>query len=578
MDIVKFLSSIELFESLPSQIIKELADTLESIYIPGGSTFIRQGDEADCLYILLHGRLSAYQTINSKTIFLGEIGIGEVVGEVAILTKEKRMATVQTIRDSTLLKFTQEHFRAITLKHPDMLLEFTKKSMARLLQKKPEGGHSSLKTLVLVPSGSSPIPQNFIVQFIEALALRGKVLHLTSTSSNSLPSSEWLTEQESQYRYVVYEVDQSLTPWTLLSLRQADRILFIGVDHRVSSLNEVEAFIFKEKKTRASEFILLHEQSSSLLSHTQSWLNLRPCTRHHHVNISCNNDFSRLIRFICGESIGLVLSGGGARALAHLGLIRALEELKIPIDYIGGSSMGGTIAGAIALGMDYKTMVKQVKEYVVPAVTAWDYTLPLLSLKSCKRLTAACKQVLGREVFIEDCPISFFCVSTNLSLRRMEIHQKGLLWKAVRASFSIPAILPPVTDEEGNLYVDGGIVNNLPVDVMRSVINGGRIIASSITPTPKVHYLSLPSAISGWDLLKNKIKYPKNKIPHMTDVLLTSLMLGSEHHQIEMENAADFCVKFSLPDVSLMDFKHFQKIIDQGYEASLEQLKHFHFK
>ncbi|MBS0628261.1 MAG: patatin-like phospholipase family protein [Verrucomicrobia bacterium] len=572
MDLLQFLSSVSLFQKLTEPVLKELINILEVIQIQGGDVLIEQGEEGNCLYILMQGRLQVHQR-NSflEDIFLGEIGVGEVIGEIALLSEEKRMATVRAIRDSSLLKLSQEDFRSFVLKYPDLLLDVTKECLARLLHKNHRVEVGALRTIALATAGNARIPDDFVTKFVKALSLLGKVLHLTSSSK--IPSSDWLIQQEENYDYVIYETDLTMTPWTQICLRQADRVVFVGAESEMASLNPVEDFFFKGKRVAESELVILCEKTSTSFKYSHLGFSLRENKRCHHIRNFSDKDFNRFIRFMCGKSIGLVLSGGGARGLAHIGLIRAMEELNIPIDYIAGTSMGAAVAAAVAVGMDYQTIIQNIKKHVVPAARGWDYTLPFLSLKSGKKITKACQNIFGEDLYIEDCPINFFCVSTNLSYHRIEVHQKGLLWEAVRASLALPAILPPIVDGKGNLLVDGGIINNLPVDIMKRYINGGKIIASSLTPIIHPKYDSLSPIASGWSLTAHNFGNHRHKIPNMGNVIISSLMLGSNHHQICMEEEADYCVKFSFTGVDLMDFNLFNEIIDQGYEMALKQLK-----
>ncbi len=574
MDLLHFLSSVRLFRKLSKPVLEELLNVLEVVHIQGGDVLMRQDDEGDCLYILLQGRLKVYQkSLSLEESFLGEIGVGDVVGEIAILSKEKRIATVHAIRDSSLLKFSQECFKTFTLKYPDVLFDITKECVTRLLHKNYKVPHGAIRTIALAPAGRAPLSKDFVIKFAKELSLRGEVLHLTSSCDRTSPG--WLLEQEEKYRYVIYETDLTMTPWTQIALRQADRIIFIGEEEELSSLNVIEEIFFKEKRLVEGELVLLRKNNFLALSHSNFYLNLRPSVRYHHIRSSSDKDFSRLIRFICGEAIGLVLSGGGAQGLAHVGLIRAMEELKIPIDYVGGSSVGALIGGAAAMGMDFETIRRHCKDTLVPVTSAWDFTLPMLSLKSGERINQGCQNVYGKDFCIEDCLINFFCVSTNISHHRIEIHTKGILWEAIRASFSIPALLPPIMNQQGSLLVDGGIINNLPVDVMRSYINGGKIIAGSLSPKSHPRYDPLPPAPSGWSLFAHSLRGHKNKVPHMGDVILSSLMLGSNHHHICMEEEADYCVRYPSNNIGLMDFHLFDEIINRGYETALKQLSEF---
>lgn len=571
MSIVDALSSTSLFDGVPQELLLELAKRVEVVSLLGGEILFKEGEEGEALYIVLQGRLKADQEEKGS---LGEIGIGEFVGEIALITKKNRMATVRAIRDSQLLKISQECFHSFIRGYPEVLWQFAQKCIARLTQEeKVEGGHNTLRTLALIPGGEAPLSRQFVGRFLEALSKQGTVLHLTA--ENSEASEAWLSAQEKLFRYVVYEADSTLTPWTRKTLRQADRVLFIAAASGSCELNGIERFFFAEARAVVSELVLVQEQVNRV--YAAPWLEKRQGIRCHHVNLGSEKSLSRLIRFIVGKAIALVLSGGGARGLAHVGVIKALEERNIPIDYVGGTSMGSLIGAGVGVGMDYKEIAYHTQKNVLPATQGYDYTVPLFSLKTGKGVCHALCNIFDKNLCVEDCEIPFFCISTNLSKRSMQVHKKGLLWKSVRASLSLPAIYPPMVDENGDLLVDGGIANNFPVDVMRSLINGGRIIAVNFTCPCYEKYAPMPAEMSCFCALKGALfsKKPKHMLPHIGEIIVSAMMQGSDDHQRQMEKEADFHIKVDCSEVGLMDFGAFEKIIDIGYRAAVARLKDF---
>ncbi|MBM3199239.1 MAG: hypothetical protein FJZ58_08340, partial [Chlamydiae bacterium] len=412
--------------------------------------------------------------------------------------------------------------------------------------------------------------------FIEHLP-PSQVIHLSSKEPNKTPY--FLNELEKHYRYLLYETDPELSDWTRLSLRQADLVLFIGFAQSSPSLNEIEQFFFQniKKHTQTVKLILLHEHSSTVPIHTESWTQLRSHLLHEHIRLSSSADLIKLIRSITYQSIGLVLSGGGARGLAHIGVLKALEELKIPIDCIGGSSMGALIAGAYASGMDINTMIKEVEDTLLPAIRSLDYTFPLLALKSGKSISLALRKTFGTERNIQDCWTRFFCVSTNLSKFHLQVHHQGILWESIRASLSIPALFPPVTTSKGELLVDGGLVNNMPVDIMKQQIQEGIVLAIS-TNSRKDPISSPPLEmwVSGWKLLLKKLSSMNSSpsTPHLGELMMEIILLSGSEHQMRMQEEADHCLHLELSSFNLLQFKAFEKIIDIGYQ---EAIKYFSF-
>jgi lysophospholipid hydrolase len=275
-----------------------------------------------------------------------------------------------------------------------------------------------------------------------------------------------------------------------------------------SSLGEYERLLLSMKTTARKELILLHPDRSVVPASTRQWLKNRPWV-HQHLHVELPglvlpiskspfpqkdpnavaalknlkdkvqsgiqkyrgtsthvrsqrlphmNDFSRLARRLCGKSIGLVLGGGGARGIAHLGLIRALEEHGIPIDHIAGTSIGALIGGLYAREGDLISASGRAKQFSGRMGNIWrilsDVTYPLVAYTTGHEFNRAIYKALY-DLHIEDMWLPYFCNTTNIISSKMEIHQNGYAWRFVRASMSLVGLLPPLCDN-GNMLVDGG--------------------------------------------------------------------------------------------------------------------------
>jgi predicted acylesterase/phospholipase RssA len=179
---------------------------------------------------------------------------------------------------------------------------------------------------------------------------------------------------------------------------------------------------------------------------------------------------ARLARLLTGRGIGLTLSGGGARGLAHIGVVKALRQANIAIDAVGGTSLGAILGAGVAMEWTHDELVDRFRRAFVDTNPLNDYTLPLMSLVSGRKVTRLLRGEFG-ELQIEDLPLPFYCVSSNLTTGRLAVHRTGSLWRWLRASVAIPGVLPPIF-HQGDVHVDGGAMNNLPVDVMREVGRG----------------------------------------------------------------------------------------------------------
>ncbi len=506
-----------LFGDAPSsnatQAWEEVEASLEWLSLPGGAVLFREGDPSDSLYILIRGRLRAsVQTPNAERV-LGEIGRGEFAGEMGVLTGDPRSATVCAIRDSALVKLPGPALDRLADKYPSILRQINRLLADRLRRVDERRRTNTLRTFAIVPLSadlqladlSHDLAQSFGDYGATLLLDRRRVedelgtdalqAHLENGANDAV--DVWLDECESRYRFLLYQADAALSEWTRRCLRQADCILLVanpGADPTPGDLEQSTQTICTG---RPMELALLHPASTAQPRNTHAWLAPRHVRSHHHLRQGRFADTQRLARYLTGHAVGLVLGGGGARGYAHVGVIRALEECGIPIDIVGGASIGSIIAAEYALGWDCRAMVERTHKHWNEFKPLSDVTLPFLSISSGTHIGRMFARVCGDRQ-IQDLWLPYFAVSNNLSRGQLVVHDRGPLSRAVRASSSLPGIWPPVTDPEG-LLVDGGNLDNLPVDMMARLANGGSVIAVDINPTVDLSAnLDYGERLTGW--------------------------------------------------------------------------------
>jgi NTE family protein len=278
-------------------------------------------------------------------------------------------------------------------------------------------------------------------------------------------------------------------------------------------------------------------------------------------------DYERVVRMLTGRAVGLVLSGGGARGFAHLGVVRALREHGVPIDLVGGTSMGGILAAGVASDWGHEELVQRFKRCFVDTNPLSDYTLPLVSLVSGRKVSMLLRRELG-DIDIEDLPLPFFCVSSNLTSGRIAVHQQGTLWRWLRASVSIPGVLPPVF-QGGEVYVDGGAMNVLPVDVMRAKGRGpviGVDVSNDRAFTTDVEATETPSI---WSLLRGR---DGRRRPNILQILWRAGMVNSTSAKLELRSQSDLLITPALESLDLLDWQGFEHAIEIGYRDTSEVL------
>ena len=457
-DIKYHLGSTELFQTLDEAILDEITAQVEVLRVPGGDSLFKQGDAGDSLYIVVNGRLRVIvRREDNQEDTVAELGRDEMVGEMALLTGENRSATVRALRDTTLIRLSNEGCYYIAERHPFIVLQMARTLARRLATRNRLAIMTTpVVNISLIPTSPEVNLSHFAEQFSSALGKIGSVLHLNSHRfldklenkeiqqisadiQDSIKLENWLNEQESQYRFIVYEADDSPSNWTQRCIRQADRILLIGDSSLSPHPSHLESELLdpKARRTMASvELVLVHPKLETTFRDTKKWLERRQVATHHHVRDGSFGEFDRLARLLTGQSIGLALGGGGLRGLAHLGVFRALKEAGLFIDAIGGTSLGAIMAAQFALGWDYKTMLRNNEKMWRDSWPMNDYTIPFMACLEGLKLDQTLKGMCG-DARIEDLPLNYFCVSTNLTTANIAVHREGLLWKTAQSKLCI---------------------------------------------------------------------------------------------------------------------------------------------
>ena len=388
--VLHFLGSTKLFHGIESWVLHELHPHLRCLQLPRGELLIQQGEAGDALYVLVNGRLRVYiKQPDGIEVAVGEVMPGETVGEMAILTNEMRSATVRAIRDSELVVFSKQVFDHMLEICPVAMMQITRQLIRRLQRRDSCDGLKSVLTIAVVPAGLEPAFSVFAHRLAEALGQLQPTLHLNSERVSRYVDGDraqtshachynkilpWLNVQEAKYQYVVYESDSLFTEWTRRCLGQADHVLAVGMSGSDTSLSQVEEEIHRYdglKDVTCVDLVLLHKDGGDLPIGTHDWIESRRVNGHYHVRLDSRLDFERLARLLTRQAIGLVLGGGGARGLSHIGALRAIQESGIPIDVIGGTSMGAIIAALYALGLNHTSMVEVCKRFLSIRRHSW---------------------------------------------------------------------------------------------------------------------------------------------------------------------------------------------------------------
>lgn len=552
------LAALPLFSGLPRNVVDEAVAELEWVSLPGGALLFESGDPADAVFFVVSGCLGVYGPGGE---LVGRIAAGETVGEMGLIVARPRTATVRALRDSELAKLSSATFGRVLLGHPDAILRLARLAVERLVDRERDRGQPVLpRTLALVPLEAGIDLPLHASRLVEALAGHGRV-DLVGRERAGRHSPQWFHERETQNDFVVYAADAADSPWTRLCLRQADVVLLLaraaGDDAGWAGSQ------WQEGAIRRAELVLLHDRGFTNGAAAR-WLARLPGISHHHVRGAA--DYGRLVRMLTGRAVGLVLSGGGARGFAHLGVVKALREHGVPIDLVGGTSMGGILAAGVASDWDDAELAERFRRSFVDTNPLSDFTLPIVSLVSGRKVGMLLRRELG-DIDIEDLPLPFFCVSSNLTTGRIAVHQQGTLWRWLRASVAIPGVLPPVF-HGGEVFVDGGAMNNLPVDVMRARGRGpviGVDVGTDRAFTTDVEATETPSV---WTLLRGR-----RRRPNILRILWRAGMVNSATATLDRRRQSDLLITPALESLDLLDWRGFGRAVEIGYRDACERLQ-----
>ena len=568
---------------------EELLDDFKLIEVAGGDWLFHQGDDGRSLYLAVRGRLQVLteDVDQSEPRLLGEVVPGESVGEVGLLTGEKRSAGIRAIRDSLLIRIDRQTFDDMSGKHPELVMKLAANVANMLRRTRSAATGPQFNTIALVPLGGADRVARFSSDLCHSLDSYGQTLTLHAdklldcgapalpgNANSSIPDNlkHWLHQQETQNRFMVYVCEAGDNAWTQFAMRQSDLVVFIADSQQDPALADWESRLRTGKGTATGKqaLVLLQPPSESGINGTAKWLQDRQPDYHFHVREDRPDDIERVARIISGNAIGLVLSGGAARGFAHLGVYKALLELGISIDWVGGASIGSIFGSPIASDWDYEKAYQVAKHSFVKVKPFSDYTLPLTGLIRGGRMERELQA--HQDYNIEDLPIPFFCVSSLLDSGELQMHENGQLAKALRASASLPGVLPPAVVNK-RLTIDGAVLNCMPVDIMKQK-PVGKIIAVDLTPnkTYEVEYDAIPSP---WAILAGRYLpfFRKYRVPSLATTILKATEIGTLEKVQQSGRLADLLLRPPVRQFGITDMKAFDRIVDIGYEHAKSELE-----
>ncbi|KAG5272919.1 hypothetical protein AALO_G00170730 [Alosa alosa] len=609
-----------------SSFVRQIDFALDWMAVEAGRAVYRQDDKSDSTFIVLSGRLrSVILKEDGKKELTGEYGRGDLIGVVEALTHQNRATTVHAVRDSELAKLPEGALSSIKRKFPQVVTRLIHLLGQKILQQvngplsarslalhtpgsKWDAGNpaSNLSTVTVLPVSEEVPLTAFTLELQHALISIGPTLLLTSNiikqrlGSAALDSvheyrlSSWLGQQEDIHRIVLYQTDSTLTPWTQRCIRQADCIIIVGLGEQEPTVGELERMLEGSAVRAQKQLVLLHREDGPPPKGTVEWLNMRSWISRH-LHLSCprrvfskrslpklremyqrvfqkpadrHSDFSRLARVLTGNAIALILGGGGARGCSQVGILRALIEAGIPVDLVGGTSIGSMMGAMRGPRATAKIRYTDAGEMTSVFKKVLDLTYPITSMFSGAAFNSSISNIFkGKQ--IEDLWIPYFNITTDITNSTMRVHTDGSLWRYVRASMSLSGYLPPLCDpKDGHLLMDGGYINNLPADVARSM--GAKVvIAIDVGSQDETNLTNYGDALSGWWLLWKRLNplAEKVKVLNMGEIQ-TRLAYVCCVRQLESVKNSDYCeyIRPPIDRYRTLEFGKFDEIAEVGYQ------------
>ena len=569
-DLRSVLAALPLFTGLDHDILHAIAAEVEWLSLPGGAMLFAAGESSDSMYVVLSGCLGVFAaaSLSDRRRFLGRIVAGDTAGEMGLISGRTRTGTVVALRDTELARLSREAFDRVFRKHPEAMLRIAQLTVDRLehSQTRTRGRPQGARTFAVLPQNIEVDAAGFASDFVKALQNFGRT-ELVWSVRGATHTSHWFHVIEASNDFVVYVAEPGQSKWTSLCVRQADALMLLArADGTSSEWGALSGQRDTGTTTQRSELVLLHEGSITTGAAAR-WTAAQPGIPHHHV--TGPDDVARIARLLTGHGVGIVFSGGGARGFAHIGIVKALREAGIPADLVGGTSMGAIMGAGVAAGWSVEEMTERFRRSFVATNPLRDYTFPLFSLVTGRKVSTLLHREFG-DVTIEDLPLPFFCVSSNLTTGHSDVHKRGTLWRWLRASVAIPGVLPPVMSN-GEVLVDGGTMNNLPVDAMRELGRGpviGCDVGGDRAFTADGDDIDVPPP---WDLVGWLRKKPRR--PNIFRILWRAGMVNSSATTVAHREKTDLLLQPPLAQVDMLNWQEFDRAIALGYEYTVRRLE-----
>jgi NTE family protein len=561
------LSTIPFLRDVGGSALRDIAKSALWYCVPSGCPLYLDKEPADTIWFVVSGSLAVFRQGNDgNQDFIGHIRKGEPVGEFALLAGEPHSGNVYALRDTEVLALDRATFNRLIRRYPELMANLARTVLFRSRQNRRKNPRAQPRMFAFLNVSDSLDIRTRAQAIKTKLASLGKRVAIVDIASKD-QGAAWFDQIESDHDFVFLLADAGETSWATQCERRADRIWLFGRAGSPPQTSMLGRGMSAPQTFQLVDVVLIEPELGSAQTNGSEWIAAAQAQRLFYWQNGQDSDIMRLARVISGTSLGLVLSGGGARAYAHVGAVRALREANCQFDFVGGTSMGGVIAACVAMGWDDNEIERRIWSAFVADSPLNDFILPVVALTKGKKVDKRLKENFG-DVRIEDLRTPFFCVSTNLTKRATKVHQTGRLVAALRASIALPGILPPIV-QDGDVLVDGAVLDNFPINTMCDQHRGFNIGID----VAQQHSLNADDFVSPPNFLQWVLKKGFKSAPPIAELLMRSATANAAIGNKSI--GADFLIVPELNGVELRDWKAFDRAVEAGYTATTRALQSF---
>jgi EmrB/QacA subfamily drug resistance transporter len=577
--VAEFLCNVPVFAELSSEMREGIAELATNISLAREQWLFHEGDPADGVYVLRVGQLEVVRE-GAEPETLNTLTRGAVLGELALLSDSVRSASVRALRDTELLRIDKEAFHSLLRSEPELALSLTRVLSAQLQASRaiPVSRRGRPVTIALRAVDPGVPLLELADELSRALCTWGKVavLHPGDGSprdaggaarADAFAAFAPLVERcEEDHDQVIMAcgAEERASSWDEFCIARADRVIAVVSEAWPEG---------QDGPARGGDWLSL--RGSDLLAHgigagsggLAGWVaSLSPASIY---AISAGGDrradVARMARRLGGQSVGVVLAGGGARAFAHLGALEVLLDAGMLVDRVAGVSMGSFIGGLLASGYDSPSMDACCFEEWVRRNPMNDYTVPRSSLIKGHKAEAMLERVFG-ETRIEELSRSFYCASVDIRSGSLVIDRDGPMILTVGASMSLPLIAPPLRREE-QLLIDGSLLDNLPLAPMTAT-GEGPVLAIDIKGGEERQRPEQRPTVSS----QPSVRPHRERLPSLPETMSRIALLSSASTDETARRLADMTIRVRVPGVGLLEFHQIDESRAAGRRAAREAL------